>query len=222
MSMQICKSIVVVIVSFVLFSSCGSTPSYDYTALKAANPTSILVLPPKNNSPDVNATSSVLSQLTYPLAESGYYVIPVALMDAAFKENGVYTADDAQAINPEKLRTIFGADTALYTEVTEFGTSYKIIKSETAVTLKSRLVDLRTGALLWEGTARASSAEQQNNNGGGLVGLLIQAAVEQVVNNIADSSYTYAGTASNRLLMPRPAGLLNGPRSPLYGKPNAK
>ena len=79
-------------------------------------------------------------------------------------------------------------------------------------------MDLRTGALLWEGSARASSAEQQNNNGG-LLGLLIQAAVEQIVNNVVDNSYNFAGIASNRLLMPRHAGLLNGPRSPLYGKP---
>lgn len=216
------KSIAAIVVSILIFSGCANVPNYDYTALRAANPASILVLPPKNSSPDVNATPSVLSQLTYPLAETGYYVIPVALMDAAFKENGVTTADDAQAISTEKLRSIFGADAALYTEITEFGTSYKLIRSETAVTLKSRLVDLRTGTLLWEGSARASSAEQQNNNGGGLVGLLVQAAVEQIVNNVVDASYTYAGTASNRLLMPRPAGLLNGPRSPLYGKPITK
>lgn len=219
---HIYKNIALVVVSILIFSGCVNVPNYDYTALKAANPASILVLPPKNSSPDVNATPSVLSQLTFPLAETGYYVIPVALMDAAFKENGVTTADDAQAISIEKLRAIFGADAALYTEITEFGTSYKLIRSETAVTLKSRLVDLRTGNLLWEGSARASSAEQQNNNSGGLVGLLVKAAVEQIVNNVMDASYTYAGTASNRLLMPRPAGLLNGPRSPLYGKPTTK
>ena len=216
------NQIILVAASVFALSGCVSVPTYDYTALKAAHPASILVLPPKNSSPDVNATTSVLSQLTYPLAETGYYVVPVALMDAAFKENGVTNADDAQNVTPEKLRKIFGADAALYTEITEFGTKYKIINSETAVTLKSRLVDLRTGTLLWEGTARASSAEQQNSNSGGLAGMLIKAVVDQIVNNIADTSYTFAGVASNRLLMPRPAGLLNGPRSPLYGKPAAQ
>jgi len=205
-----------------IVSGCANVPSYDYTALNAAKPASILVLPPTNSSPDVKATPAVLAQLTYPLAETGYYVVPVGLMDAAFKENGVTTAADAQAVSPEKLRSIFGADAALYTEITEYGTSYKLIRSETAVTLKTRLVDLRTGVLLWEGTARASSAEQQNNNNGGLIGALIQAAVEQIANNITDASFNFAGMASNRLLMPRPAGLLYGPRSPLYGKPAAR
>jgi hypothetical protein len=215
------RALVIVAAVFVI-TGCVNVPSYDYTALNAAKPASILILPPKNNSPDVKATSAVLAQMTYPLAETGYYVIPVGLMDAAFKENGVVTAHDAQAIRPEKLRSIFGADAALYTEITEYGTSYQLIRSETAVTLKTRLVDLRTGVLLWEGTARASSAEQQNNNSGGLIGALVQAAVEQIANNIVDASYNYAGMASNRLLMPRPAGLLYGPRSPLYGKPAAR
>lgn len=203
-------------------SSCVQMPAYDYTALNAAKPRSILILPPTNSSPEVKAGAAVLSQMTYPLAETGYYVVPVALMDAAFKENGVVTAADAQAISPEKLRAIFGADAALYTDITEYGTSYKLIRSETAVTLKTKLVDLRTGTLLWEGSARASSAEQQNGNSGGLVGMLVQAAIEQVANNLSDASFTYAGTASNRLLQPRPAGLLYGPRSPFYGKPAAR
>ncbi len=203
-------------------SGCVSAPSYDYTAFNAAKPASILILPPKNSSPDVKAVPSVLAQMTYPLAETGYYVVPVGLMDAAFKENGITTADDAQAISLEKLRSIFGADAALYTEITEYGTSYKLIRSETAVTLKARLVDLRSGALLWEGSARASSAEQQNGNSGGLIGMLVQAAVEQIANNLTDASFNFAGMASNRLLMPRPAGILHGPRSPLYGKPAAR
>jgi hypothetical protein len=211
--------IFLLVISTVVLSGCVSTPTYDYTALRAAKPASILVLPPKNSSPDVNATASVLAQLTFPLAELGYYVVPVALMDTAFKENGVTTADDAQNISAARLSKIFGADTALFTEITEFGSSYKVISSETAVTVKARLVDLRSGALLWEGSARASSAEQQNNNTGGLAGMLIKAVVDQIVNNIADSSYTYAGIADNRLLSPRPAGLLYGPRSPFYGKP---
>lgn len=51
-----------------------------------------------------------------------------------------------------------------------------VISSETAVTAKAKLVDLRNGKTLWEGTAHASSAEQQSNSGGGLVGMLIVTA----------------------------------------------
>ena len=39
--------------------------------------------------------------MTRPVAEAGYYVIPVTLMEASFRENGVYNGADAQAINPK-------------------------------------------------------------------------------------------------------------------------
>jgi hypothetical protein len=214
---NIFHGLLVVWMGFML-SACVSAPHYNYSAFKAAHPTAILILPPKNLSPDVKATYSLLAQMTRPLAEAGYYVVPVALMDAAFKENGVYNADDAQAISASKLQSIFGADAALYTEITEFGNSYKLIMAETVVAAHCKLIDLRTGTLLWEGSARASSAEQNNNSGGGLAGLLIKAALDQIVNSIVDNSYTYAGIASQRLLTPHSAGILHGPRSPLYGK----
>ncbi len=218
MSIRMILQLSVVFLIGLMLSACVSTQQYNYTAFKAAHPTSILVLPPKNLSPDVKATYSMLAQMTYPLAEAGYYVVPVALMDAAFKENGVYSADDAQAISASKLQSIFGVDTALYTEITEFGNSYKLISAETVVAARCKLIDLRTGTLLWEGSARASSAEQNNNSNGGLAGMLIKAVVDQVVNSIVDNTYTYAGVASQRMLTPGPAGILHGPRSPLYGK----
>lgn len=201
-----------------MLMGCASQPTYDYTEFKAANPRSILVLPPSSASPDVNATHAVLAQMTRPLAEAGYYVVPVALMDATFRENGVEEPDDVHDIPFERLRNIFDADAALYTEITEFGTSYKVIVSDTVVAVTGRLVDLRTGTVLWEGRARASSAEQGSYNSGGLAGLLVQAVVEQIISDVADTSFTYAGIAGQRLLSPRPGGLLPGPRSARYGQ----
>lgn len=210
----------VVTLSAVL-SGCATPPKpYDYTAFKEAKPASILVLPPVNASPEVQATPSVLAQVTFPLAESGYYVLPVSLVDETLKSNGVYTPDEAQQIPTAKLREIFGADAGLYMKVTRYGSVYKVLNSETAVTLEAKLVDLRSGQLLWEGAASASSAEQSGNNQGGLIGLLVKAVVEQIVASTTDRSHPMAGIATQRLLgAGRPNGILYGPRSANYGKP---
>ncbi|MCF8206369.1 MAG: DUF799 domain-containing protein [Methylotenera sp.] len=207
--------------ALLLLQGCASPPkAYDYTAYQAAKPASILVLPPVNSTPDVQATPSVLAQMTLPLAESGYYVMPVSLVDETLKGNGVHTADEAQQIPVAKLREIFGADAGLYVKVTRYGAVYKVLNSETAVTLDAKLVDLRNGQLLWEGSASASSAEQQNNSQGGLIGLLVKAVVDQIISSTTDRSHPMAGVASQRLLAAgRPNGLLYGPRSPSYGKP---
>lgn len=202
-----------------LLSGCATPTPYDYSAFLKSKPASILVLPPVNKSPDIKASYSVLSHVTLPLAEAGYYVLPVAVVDETFRHNGLMNADEMQGVPPAKLHEIFGADAALYIEVTEYGTSYRVIASEVAVTANAKLIDLRSGRLLWEGSARASSAENQNSNGGGLVGLLVTAVVEQIINTLSDRGHEIAAVASHRLLTTAaPSGLLPGPRSPHYAQ----
>jgi hypothetical protein len=200
-----------------LLGGCAAPKTVDYAAFKQARPRSILVLPPVNESPDIKASYSLMSQVTFPLAEAGYYVVPVALAAETFRQNGLDNPNDIAQVPAEKLRSIFGADAAMYVKVTQYGTTYMVISSNTVVTATARLVDLKTGTTLWTGTATASS-EEGNNNGGGLIGMLITAAVKQIINSSTDAGHPIAGITSARLLSAgHPAGLLYGPRSPKYG-----
>lgn len=203
---------------FLVFGLAGcATAPYDYSALKASRPKSILVLPPVNDSNVVDASNSVFSTVTLPLAESGYYVYPVTLVAETFRQNGLNNPAEIAMVSPTKLREIFGADTALYIQIKQYGTTYYVISSASVVTADARLVDLRTGIQLWSGTATASSAENQNAAGGGLVGLLVQAVVNQIIESTTDASHKIAGITSARLLTAgAPKGLLYGPRSPKY------
>src|SRR5262249_46448552 len=120
------------------------------------------------------------------------------------------------------LRDFFGADAAVYIKVKKYGTSYAVLSSETRVEVEGRIVDLRTGDLLWQGSAIATSAEQQQQSQGGIVGLLVTAIVKQIISTTPDGSYSTAGTATQRMLnASRYNGVLPGPRSPNYGKPPA-
>lgn len=148
-----------------VLGGCVAPKTVDYSAYKQARPKTILVLPPLNTSPDVKASYSLLSQVTFPLAEAGYYVLPITLVDETFRQNGLTTPDDIHQAPANKLRDIFGADAALYITVTEYGTRYMVISSETAVTATAKLVDLKSGTTLWTGSARASSEEGGNNGG---------------------------------------------------------
>ena len=201
-----------------LLGGCATRQPYDYSTFKEARPTSILVLPPLNSSPDIKATYSMLSQTTAPLAESGYYVFPVTLVDETFKQNGLTTPVDIHSISISKLREIFGADAALYINVKQYGTSYIIISSETRVTAEAKLVDLRSGKTLWAGAATASSAEGDSNNGG-LIGMLVKAAIRQIIETVSSQGHVIAAKTSARLLTAgQPNGILYGPRSPKYLK----
>lgn len=200
-------------------TGCAAPKSYDYTAFRESKPKSILVLPPVNHTTDIKATSGLYAQVTMPLAESGYYVFPVGVVSETFRQNGLPNATDINAVAPQKLYQIFGADAALYLDIQEYGTSYRLISSDTRVTAAAKLVDLKTGKLLWQGEATASSQEQDSSNAGGLIGLLVKAAVSQIVNTMADRSYDIAAITSARLLYAgSPGGMLFGPRSPNYAK----
>lgn len=207
------------LVACIWLTGCASTPAHDHSAFRAANPASILVLPPINEAPEVQATASVLSHATYPLAEAGYYVMPVALVTETLRENGMQSAEDAHEIPAARLREIFGADAALRIRITRYGTIYQVIDSATVVSAQAQLVDLRTGALLWSGEASASSKESGSSTGSGLAGMLITALVNQILSTATDASHDIAGIATQRLLSAGGAnGLLYGPRSPMYGR----
>jgi hypothetical protein len=198
-------------------TGCASVPQpapYDYTAFKQSNPASILVLPPTHSTPNIRASDSVWAQVTFPLAESGFYVLPVTLVAESLRQNGVTLADEAHQIPLDKLREVFGADAVLYLNVTEYGTVYRVVASETSVSVQARLLDGLTGELLWEGAARASSAEQQNQEQG-LVSMLITAAANQIISSVRDDSHPMAGLATRRLLSAgQGRSILFGPRSP--------
>lgn len=211
------KSLVSVLFLLVI-TGCATNAPFDYTAYKESRPRSILVLPPVNNSPEVSATYSVLSYATRPLAEAGYYVIPVTLVAEAFKQNGVTQPTDMHNTSLPKLREIFGADAACYITISQYGTVYTVVNSASTVTAQAKLVDLKTGKLLWTGSATASSEEGQNQQQGGLASLLIGAIVKQVLATTSDQSHQIAGVATSRLLSAKPNGILFGPRSPNYGK----
>lgn len=199
-----------------LFAGCAMPKKQvDYAAFKAARPRSMVVLPPLNESADIKASYSMLSQATAPLAESGYYVLPVALVDETFRQNGLTVPGDIHQVPANKLREIFGADAALYVTVTDYGSRYQVFSSVTRVAANAKLVDLKNGDTLWSGTAVA--VDDGGNGGGNLIAMLVTAAIKQAVNHVTDASYPMAGVASVRLLSAgTPGGILYGPRSPKY------
>jgi hypothetical protein len=151
-----------------------------------------------------------------PVAEAGYYVFPIALVDQTFKENGLPTPGEMHQASLNKLREVFGADAALYITITQYGSVYSVIDSSVIVSANADLIDLKTGKLLWTGTATASSSEGENKSGGSFTGILINAIVKQILGNIGDQGRSIASVTSNRLFSVGENGILPGPRSPDY------
>lgn len=199
----------------VIMAGCAAPPPPDYTNFRAHRPRSILVLPPINQSTAVEATYGYLSTVTFPLAEMGYYVFPVAVVDQFLKENGMPTAGEMHQIPLNKVHEIIGADAVLFTTLVQYGTKYQVLNSTTVVNVQGRLVDTRTGITLWEGVGVA----QENSGGSGnLIADMVAAAITQAVNSSTDSAHDVSRTANANLLQLKGRGILYGPYHPEYEK----
>lgn len=212
------KKLFVALVGLILLSGCATQTkeSYDYSEFKKSNPKSILMVMPANHSVDVKAEASVLARASYPLAEKGYYVYPVALVDEVFKQNGLADGHAIRGASLKKIREIFGADAIFYVNVNEYGTSYKLIDSVTKVALQAKLVDLKTEKVLWEGAGSYTQGSTSSNDG--LLTALVKAAVSQIIDTNKDYGYQVAAPAMRNLIYSGTnGGLLVGPKHPLYG-----
>ena len=190
----------------------GSQPEvYDYSAFLQTKPRSIVVMMPTSDSSEIKASAAVLANALYPLSEAGYYVFSPALVNETFKNNGIYDAAEIAQVSTYKLKQIFGADAALYLN------SYMLISSVTRVSVAATLVDLNTGAVLWQKSATA--ANDSGDGGGNLIGMLVSALVKQIADSVSDASFDLSARADAILFSTDCRDcLLYGPYSPHYGQ----
>lgn len=193
-------------------TGCAAVEPYDYGPYLAHMPRSIVVLPPLNETVEPLAPYNYLSTVTAPLAERGYYVFPVAMVDQMLKDNGLPTPAEMHTADLSKLHSVLGADAVLYLKITGWGTSYRVIDSNTTVAAAGRLVDARTGTVIWAGNhvAQQSSSEGQSN----AVAMLVTALVAQIARTETDHAHDLAGPATVQWLWNEHRGLLLGPRHP--------
>jgi hypothetical protein len=202
------------VAALILATGCVVKP-YDYTAFNESKPKSILVIPPVNNSVEVNAPYIYLSTITKPLAEKGYYVFPVAVIDNFLKENGLPTPAEMNTIPLDKIREHFGADAVLYVTIEDWGQKYNVLSSQAVVKAHLSLVDTKSGKQIWD--AHANAVQAQQDNGGGLIGALIGAIVGQIAGSLSDTTPALSRNANNLAINSEKRGLLHGP----YNKPSS-
>jgi len=194
-----------------LLATACATP--DYSAFREHKPRSILVLPPLNESVDVEATYSWLTTATAPLAETGYYVFPVAMVDAFMKDNGLPSAGEMREVSVGRLGEVFGADAVLYVTLEKWGQQYVVLSSNTVVKAVATLVDVATGTQLWKWQI---DHVESSGGSGDLVADLVIAVVEQIVDTATDQTHQTARRANFLLFHNEKTGLPYGPYHPKH------
>jgi len=184
----------------------------EYLAYRQMMPRSILILPPTNDSIEVDASYSYLSTVSQPFAEKGYYVFPVAVVDVLMKENGLPMPEDMHGISLQKIDEVFGADAVLYIHIKDFGQKFQIVSSATVVNADAKLVDVKSGSELWRDSV--SVALDSGSGQGGLLGMVLEAAITQAISDQDKNKYNASRVANKRLV----SDFLIGPLHPEFGK----
>lgn len=116
----------------------------------AAAPRSILVVPVVNNSVEVTASDYMLSTVTVPFAERGYYVFPVNLVKRSLEDDGLADSSLVHKAPATKLAGLFGADAVLYITIEQWDAKYAVLTTIVTVDISYQIRDGKTGDIIWE------------------------------------------------------------------------
>jgi len=194
-----------------VLTGCANAPvKKDLSAFNAAAPRSILVVPAVNKSLDVDAPNYLLSTLTVPLAEKGFYVFPVNTAKFVLEQEGFYEGDRIHQQPPEMLANLFGADAVLYVTIKRWDAKYAIIAATVTVQFDYRMV-AKDGTEIWAATQSMQYSPQNNNSSGNPLADLIVAAVSAALTRAAPNYLPLTQQANQMVFVLGPNAIPNGP-----------
>lgn len=191
---------------------CATTkPPYDFTEFNKAPPRSILVVPVVNRSLDVDASNYVLSTLTVPLAELGYYVFPVNTVKVVLEQEGLYEPEQVRRMEPAQLAALFGADAVLYVTIKRWDAQYVVISTTVTVEFDYEMTN-KSGTKIWSANKQMQYTPQsQQQQGASGLAVLIAAAVSAALTRVAPNYLPLTQQANQQVLVVEPTKLPPGP-----------
>ncbi|MDB5916643.1 MAG: hypothetical protein JWR40_877 [Massilia sp.] len=197
------------VLALVLTGCAAPAKKTDLSAFNAAAPRSILVVPVVNKSLDVDAPNYLLSTLSVPLAEKGFYVFPVHTVKLVLEQEGFYEGERIHNQAPESLAKLFGADAVLFVTINRWDAQYAVLATAVTVNFDYRLVN-KDGSELWRANQQMQYSPQNNNTGHPLANL-IAAAVTAAITRAAPNYLPLARQANNQVFVLGPTAIPNGP-----------
>ena len=209
------RGLLLPLLGFLLLSlGCAAAPPMkDYTAFRAADPRSILVVPVVNNTTNVEAPGLFLSTLSIPIAERGYYVFPVNMVKRVLDDEGLSDPNLVHGADTARLCNLFGADAVLYVSIEAWTAKYILINTEVIVEFDYVMKDGKTGDTIWK--ERRKVVSNSSEGAQDPLSPLVMAVIRKAYPN-----YMPLARSANSWVFTAPGiGLPAGPRNKDYGKP---
>lgn len=185
------RKIVPLFVLVVLLSACGASSDLTrgqlYPRMYEEKPVTLLVMPPINNSANVEAKELLYTSISRPLAEAGYYVIPPSLAMAVLRQESGYDAELFLDKPLKQFHEFFGADAVVFSVIESWAKQGLGINTEIRYIIKSALTDQvlfdRTCNLFLDLSVNSGSS---SDSGRSLLSILVDVAAGAINTALTD------------------------------------
>lgn len=205
------KKIIPVLLMAAALCSCGTanriTRESQYAAMYENMPLTILVMPPINNTSNVEAKDLLYTSISRPLAEAGYYVISPLLAMDILKAESAYDAELFIDKPLTMIRDYFGADAVVFSQIDTWTKRGFGIDTKIRYMIKSTTTD----EILFDRSCDLYLDLQENSGGHSMLSVLVDLAVSAI--NTATTDHIVAARRANYYIF---SDIPRGKYSPQY------
>ena len=207
------KKILYIIGLVALVSSCGMmsqvTRGEQYAKMYEEQPAVLLIMPPINNTANVEAKDLLYTSISRPLAEAGYYVISPLLAMDVLKAESAYDAELFVDKPLTMFKNYFGCDAVVFSEINSWTKKGFGIQAAIRYFIKSAM----TGEIIFDRSCDLYLDLSVNSGGNSGLAALVDLAASAI--NTAATDHIVAARKANYFIF---RDIPRGKYSPQYGQ----
>ncbi len=167
-------------------TSCGMlntvTRESQYAKMYEEKPVTLLVMPPINNSTNVEAKDLLYTSISRPLVEAGYYVISPLLAMDVLKSESAYDAEMFFDASLSPFQNYFGADAVVFSVIDTWAKKGLGIETKIRYVIKSA----HTNEILFDRSCDLYLDLSVDSNSKSVLGALVDLAASAITTAVTD------------------------------------
>ena len=207
------KRILLIIGLVAAVSSCSTTNQVtrgqQYAGMYEVKPVVLLVMPPINNTSNVEAKELLYTSISRPLAEAGYYVISPLLAMDVLKAESAYDSEIFVDSPLTTFRDYFGCDAVVFSEINTWAKKGFAIEANIRYFIKSAA----TGEIIFDRSCDLVLDLHVKTGGDSALSMLVGLAASAI--NTAATNHIEAARKANYFIF---RDIPRGKYDPLFGQ----
>lgn len=196
--MNAIKVLLLALCSSIFLAGCASveTKQQAFPSMYDENikPLTIVVAPAINKTTAADAAELINVTLTQPIADNGYYVLPIAIVSEIFSREGVVAGEQLLGAPMSVFKNNFGADAVLFITINEWDKNYAVVAGNVSVGMSYVLLSTENREVLWSYDA-SLVVSTSGQSTGFIIADLVRTAIETATTDYVPIARQVNGVA---------------------------